>query len=128
MTKILLYQNDITLCFYNSIVFKRLMNCTIQTKEDHKASISILHEALNFLDPSDQTLEKCQHDLIQASSLLSPEENKIAENSMAWFVTYDNKPYMIQRTDQQIPKESKVLRSSDSDQMLFISSICGGLI
>jgi len=97
----------------------------LQTKEDRSQAISVLRDSTNIVEnPFDNKL-----DLVKSLSLLNDEERKIVDLSVGWFIEHDDKQYLVQSNklkDQLIPRESKIIRSSTSGQILRISAVSGG--
>jgi len=99
----------------------------VQTKEDRTEALSLLKDAQNLVEhPFNEKL-----DLVESLTLLNEEEKKIVDLSVGWFIEHDSKQYLVQSTrlrDQLIPRESKIIRSKTSGQILRISAVKGGSI
>lgn len=99
----------------------------LQTKDDRKESLRLLSNSTDIIQkPFSEQL-----DLIESLSLLNDEEKKIIDNSVCWFVEYENNAYLVQSNklhDQLIPRGSIPIRSKSSQQLLRISAVKGGSI
>lgn len=99
----------------------------VQTKEDRTEAISLLHDAQNIVEhPFSEKL-----DLVKSLSLLNDEEKKIVDLSVGWFIEHEGKQFLVQSNrlrDQLIPRDSKIIRSKTSEQILRISAVSGGSI
>ena len=99
----------------------------VQTKEDRTQASSLLHDAKNVIEhPFSDKL-----DLVKSLSLLNDEEKKIVDRSVGWFIEHEGKQFLVQSNrlkDQLIPRDSKIIRSNTTEQILRISAVSGGSI
>lgn len=91
-----------------------------QTTEDRQESIQVLKNSSNKLDFPNV-------ELVDSVSLLNPEEIKQVNLSACWFIEFRNQIFSLQASlKHSVPKESSVVRSKQSGQLLRISAVSGG--
>lgn len=99
----------------------------VQTTEDRTEAISLLKSASSIVEhPFNDKL-----DLVESLSLLNDEERKIVDLSVGWFIEHEGNQFLVQSNklhDQLIPRDSKVIRSKSTEQILRISAVKGGAI
>ena len=94
-----------------------------QTTEDRQHSVETLKNSSSELEFPNSV------ELVDSRSLLNQEEIKQVDLSACWFIEFRNQIFQLagsRNQKQLVPKQSNVVRSKESGQLLRISAVSGG--